>query len=175
MRLSPVPSEKYLYDSVPVSCFSCLSHLQNQVKIKDLKLNSTSSYAFMSASIRIALTALCNKWLALENNTQEFHIDGNPNVQYVIFIYHFYITSEEKQMFSKFCDLFATVLKWSWNLPDIFFFYGFWIFTAGNWWEFPLFSGDDRKGSLENNCSKAGFPIKSSNLLSSPHNVVYYF
>lgn len=31
------------------------------------------------------------------------------------------------------------------------------------------------KASLENNGSKAGFPIKSSNVLSSLYNVVCYF
>lgn len=44
---------------------------------------------------------------------QKFHIHGNPNMQEVIFVYNFYITSHENQMFSKFYDLFATVLEQS--------------------------------------------------------------
>lgn len=51
-----------------------------------------------------------------------------------------------------------------------------WIFTAGNQWELSLFSSDDRKAGVENNCSKPSKPgfQKSSNLLSSLYNVVIY-
>lgn len=74
-------SEKYLYDTVSVS----LSHLKNQVKIKGLKLNATSIYFCVGVNMN-NIHGICNKWLVLESNIPEFHINRNPSVQW-----HFYV------------------------------------------------------------------------------------
>lgn len=137
-----------------------------------MKPNSPFTSIFMSVSIRIELTALCNKWLVLESNTQEFNVLRKPNMQW-----HFYssflhcLRLKKKKVFSKFFDLSVTVLRNSWRLGDNFFV-DLWIFTAGNWCKLYLVGSDDRKASMENNCSKLRFQIRESNLLSFLYSIV---